>query len=268
MQSGRDGRITVGGAAATGTSVIRAVDQDVFARSLSVLGGASAGANAKIDVSGVQNISLVSSTATPNASLTVAAGAGGTALIDPISQTILSNGAVSVLGGSGPGASAGIFSTLDQIIVVTNPNSATSFLLQGGTGADASAQITTAGLVQQIRTPGGITITPGAGPNADAFFGIGNGSGEMQFFCGATCTLTELLVNPPTNPAAEGGVFGRPVGVQANAAIIPVGGLVDDPIVLPFDATTLTLGLRENNDEALTNAEIEEARLRNLPLCR
>ena len=268
MQSGRDGRITVGSLGATGTSVIRAVDQDIFARSIDVVGGAIAGANAKVDVSNVQNISLVSSGFTPTASLTVQGGAGGTALIDPVSQTILSNGAISVLGGTGPGTSAGIFSTNDQIIVVTNPNSATSFLLQGGTGANASAQITTSGLIQQIRTPGGITITPGAGANADAFFSVGGGAGQLQFFCGATCTLTQLFIDPPLNPPTEIGVFGVPVGVLANAAFIPVGGVgvIDSPFSLPFDPSILVL-------TNLRDSTIEDERLdvlfgRRLPQCR
>ncbi|MBL8385943.1 MAG: hypothetical protein JNM90_22860, partial [Burkholderiales bacterium] len=277
MQAGRDGRITVGNAAATGTSRIVAVNQDVFARSISVLGGAAAGANAKIDVSGIQNVSLVSSSSTPTAGITVTGGAGGTALIDPVTQTILSNGTINVTGGAGPGTVAGIVGTGDQTILVTS-GGAGSIAVAGGSGANAFGQITSAGDVQRIGTSGGFTLTGGAGTNADAIIGANGGTAETFLACGSgfTCsagvapfTAIPSVNNPFVNGSTDVGVYYSPITVPLDTIVAATGGAPppDLSFTSPIDGSVLTLQFRygflgEGGEEP-------ETRLgRLLPVCR
>ena len=278
MQAGRDGRITVGNAAATGTSRIVAVNQDVFARSISVLGGATAGANAKIDVSGIQNVSLVSSSATPTGGITVTGGAGGTALIDPVTQTILANGTINVTGGTGPGTVAGIVGTGDQTILVTS-GGAGSIAVAGGTGNNAFGQVITSGDIQRIGTSGGFTLAGGAGTNADAIIGANGGTAETFLACGAsfTCnagsapfTAIPSVNNPFVNGATDVGVYYSPITVPLDSIIAATGGappLLDSGFTAPFDGSVLTYSYVR--DFLPGDDEDREVRLgRLLPVCR
>ena len=279
MQAGRDGRITVGSAAATGTSRIVAVNQDVFARSISVLGGATAGANAKIDVSGIQNVSLVSSSATPTAGITVTGGAGGSALIDPVTQTILSNGAISVTGGSGANTVGGILGTGDQTILVTS-GGGTSIAVAGGSGTNSFGQITTSGSIQHIGTSGGFTLTGGGGTNSDAIIGANGGTAETFLACGTgfTCnagsppfTAIPSVNNPFVNGTTDVGVYYSPITVPLDDIIAAIGGGVSEsstptPLELPdFLFNSL---LYWDPTLSLTEEERQEFLLgRRLPVC-
>ena len=154
-------------------SQINAASQNIFARLITITGGSAPGSTSKIGVTGVQNISLLTprtaATAIPaGITLQGGSGAGASALIDPTIQTIVSDGPINITGGSGDGATAGIFATGLQTILVTAPATADSILLQGGTGPNSFARITTSGPAQQLGTSGGITLTPGTGSNADA----------------------------------------------------------------------------------------------------
>lgn len=234
--AGRDGRITIGSAGATGSSLISAVNQDVFARSITVLGGAGAGANSKINVTGVQNISLVSSSisAAPAAGITIQGGAGGTALIDPVAQTIVSNGLISVMGGSaGTDVFGGILATGNQTILVTNSTAANGILVQGGGGANADGRIATSGpQTITVTTPGltggSIQVSGGAGPGADGEISAGgnqlidvttpssaggilvDGGGGSDAFGQITTagnqTINVTMTTATPTPAATGGV--------------------------------------------------------------
>ena len=275
MQSARDGRITVGAAGATGTSTISAVNQDVFARSITINGGAAGGAISKIGVTGTQNISLVSAAnGGPTAGITLQGGAGvnAKALIDPVQQNILSNGIISITGGSGFGAAAGILATGDQTILATAPAVQDSIVLRGGTGANAFAAISTSGLIQRIGTSGGISLFAGGGANADAVFTVGDPGGQIFFACSApfTCIIADLASNPFANNIAEAGAFRNPFQVplaQIVAASVSATDEQTEPRFRPpFDASVLLL---TNVRDSTTEDELL-ARLfgRNLPQCR
>jgi filamentous hemagglutinin family protein len=283
MQGARNGSITVGGAGVTGSSLISAVDQDVFARSITVLGGATVGANAKIDVSGIQNVSLVSSTATPTAGITVTGGAGGTALIDPVTQTILSNGAISVTGGSGTGTIGGIIGTGDQTILVTS-GGANSILVQGGPSGSNGAfgQITTTGAIQRIGTSGDFVLIGGLGNNADAIIGANGGTAETFLACGSgfTCnaglapfTAISSVNNPFVDPTTQVGVYYSPITVPLDDIFAATGGGV--PGAVPQESSTLALPdflfnslLLWDPELSLTEDERQEILLgRRLPVC-
>jgi hypothetical protein len=269
MQGARDGRITVGNAAALGDSIIRAPSQDIFARSLTVLGGAAAGADAKVDVSGAQNISLVRSVFTAGAAgATVTGGAGGSALIDPTIQNILSAGPIAVAGGSGPGTVGGIVATGDQTILVTSTGAA-NISVDGGSGANAFGQITTTGLTQRLGTSGSLVLAAGTGANADAVIGAGFGGGETFYACGIafTCNVPSLTSNPFLNTTAETGGFYTPQPLLLPAIV--AGGVGaqsgDASLTSPFDPTVLTLWTLNLGGAG----EEDETRLgRLLPVCR
>lgn len=240
MQGARDGRITVGDPTATGVSAIRAVDQDIFARSIAIRGGSAAGAHASIDVSGVQNISLVNSTSTPGGSLTVQGGAGGNAILDPTAQTILSNVPISVVGGSGTGVIGGILAGGDQIIMVTT-GGASSIAAQGGSGTDAFGRITTTGPSLQVGTSGDIALTAGSGSNADGVMGAVNGSNffSCNGVVGGVCSATGLTTDPFANGIADAGVFRTPTIVPLDSIGLQNGSLLSEES--PFDLITLLL---------------------------
>lgn len=240
MQGARDGRITVGDPTAAGVSAIRAVDQTVFARSIAILGGSAAGANASIDVSGVQNISLVNSTNTAGGSLSVQGGAGGNAILDPTAQTILSNVPISVVGGSGNGVIGGILASGDQVIVVTTGGSS-SITAQGGSGTDAFGRITTTGPSLQVGTNGDIALTAGSGSNADGVMGAVNGTNffSCNGVVGGACSVTGLTTDPFANGIADAGVFRTPTIVPLDSIGSQNGSLLSEES--PFDLITLLL---------------------------
>jgi hypothetical protein len=272
MQAARDGRIFIGDPAATGPSFIRGINQDIFARAILIRGGSTVAGTAKLDASGTQTISILTPSAIP-AGITVAGGAGGFASLDPTVQTIVSNGQIQVLGGSGPGTYGWIFSSGPQTIVVTAPGTANSVLIQGGSGSNAFAAITTPDPVMVLGTSGGITLTGGAGTNADAVFGNGP-SNVASFACGGafTCSFAGLTGDPFANALVD-------VGIANNGVLVPLSSLAAAPPLGPggsgstlFDFTSLLLSLRDQSDRTLEGDEESELILslfgRRLPLCR
>ncbi|MBK8118547.1 MAG: hypothetical protein IPK39_04430 [Sulfuritalea sp.] len=273
MRGAGSGSIIVGDVNAAGSSLIQAVNQDIFAKTISVVGGNVATADAKIDVSGVQNISLVSSS-----SLTVGNVASvGSSLIDPVTQTILSNGAISVTGGSGTGAVGGIIGTGDQTVLVTS-GGGTSISVAGGSGTDAFGQITTIGATQRIGTSGGFTLTGGGGTNADAIIGANGGTAETFLACGSgfTCdaglapfTAIPSVNNPFVNGTTDVGVYYSPITVPLDDIIAATGGgvLLESSDFTPPDYLFNSLILWDPT-LSLTDEEREEIVLgRRLPVC-
>ena len=273
MQSVRDGRIIVGNAGASGTSLIRAVDQDLFARSIAVFGGSGAGATAKIDVSGTQNISLVSSAVSPTASLTVAGGAGNDAkaLIDPLIQNILVNGGIAVSGGGGINAVGGIIGTGDQIILST-AGGAGNIAVTGGAGTNAFGQITTSGSLQRIGTSGDIALTGGSGTNSDAILGANGGLAQSFISCGAgACVFPSIssASNPFLNTTTDAGVFYNPINVPLGQIVASATGSSVPPdagFVNPLDASVLGYGFLRDLPYSEDDPEFRLGRL--MPVCR
>ena len=273
----RDGRITVGSLSSLGTSLISGVNQDIFARSITVSGGINPGtivlpsgliganASAKIGASGAQTISILTPGPLP-AGITVQAGAGGSALIDPVVQTILSDAPIKVLGGTGPGTIAGILSSDSQTILSTGTTLANDILVKGGTGNNAFALISTDGLVQKIGTSGGIDLQTGTGANSDGVL-LANPLGTNFFACGTgICNIPKLTAFPLTNTVSEFGSFPNPVNVPLSEIISPSSGGTSVPaFVSPFDPSllmtfsTIDLTIDEGSDILFG---------RKLPICR
>ena len=273
MQSGRDGRIFVGNVGASGTSLIRAVNQDVFARSIAVLGGSGVGATAKIDVSGTQNISLVSSAVSPTASLTVAGGAGNDAkaLIDPLVQNILVNGSIFVFGGGGTNAVGGIIGTGDQVILSTG-GGVGNIAVTGGGGTNAFGQITTSGNLQRIGTSGNIALTGGSGTNSDAIIGANGALAQSFISCDAgACVFPSIssASNPFLNTTTDAGVFYNPINVSLGQIVASGAGapvLPDAGFVIPLDASVLGYGFLRDLLDREDDPEFRFGRL--MPVCR
>ncbi len=269
MQGSRDGRITVGDAGATGHSLISAVDQDVFARSITVLGGSGSGATAEINVSGVQTVSLVSSTATSGAGLTLlgGSGSGSSALIDPAIQNIVSNGDISVTGGSGSGSVGGIIGSGDQTVLVTS-GGANSIDVMGGGGASAFGQITTTGYIQRMGTSGGIVLNPGGGANGDAIIGASGANSQSLVVCSTgSCSFASIASNPFINPATEVGVFANPITGQLSDVTVATGGAPPPGTTstLPIDITSLLLW---NPTLEMSEDDTDNYFWRRWPVCR
>jgi filamentous hemagglutinin family protein len=160
MQGGAGGNLTVGDVNAVGTSLVQAVDQSLFARSIVIQGGSGTGSLSKLSASNTQTIT----TLLGGISVNGGSGDNSLATIDPLIQTILVNGPVSLFGGSGVNADASIVSAGTQSILTTNGD----VTLEGGTGADADAFISSAG-AQAILASGSISLFGGDGVGADAF---------------------------------------------------------------------------------------------------
>lgn len=157
MQATRNGELIIGDAAANGDSLVLATDQTVFAGSILIEGGQAADSTSKLSASNTQTITTL------QGGIDILGGSGTDSLatIDPIIQTILVNGPLLLLGGSGSNADASIVSTGAQTILATNGN----ILLTGGPGSGADAFIS-GGSPQQIFASGSIILTPTTG---DAF---------------------------------------------------------------------------------------------------
>jgi hypothetical protein len=275
MQGVRDGRIFIGDAIALGPSVIKATNQDIFARSITIQGGSTGAATAKLDASGNQTISILTPSTLPSG-ITVAGGAGGSASLDPLVQTILSNGPVQVIGGSGSNAFALIQSSGSQTIVVTGPAAPDSVLIQGGSGTNAYAAITTPDPAMALGTTGGISLVGGTGANADAVFGNG-AVNIVNFSCGTafTCTFTNLGVDPFLNPGVD-------VGIANNGVLVPLASILSPPSgpppvqadnPLPFDFGNVLTTLVGQTDQVLLQGNAGQETLvmplgRRLTLCR
>ncbi len=276
MQGVRDGRILIGAGAALGPSLIKGVNQDIFARSIIIQGGATSAATAKLDSSGNQTISILTPSAIP-AGITVAGGAGGSASLDPLVQTILSTGPIQVLGGSGPDTFALIQSFGPQTILVTGSETVNSVLIQGGSGSNAYAAITTPDPQMALGTSGGISLVGGSGSNTDAVFGNG-AINIVNFSCGPafTCTFTNLVSDPFLNPGIDVGIANNGVLVPLANILAPSGGPAAQApggsALLPFDFGNLLLALRDQSDQTLEGDAGQELLLvllgRRLPLCR
>lgn len=196
MQFVRDGTLTIGDANALGNSVIQAVDQSVFARSILIQAGSGTGSTAKLTASNTQAITTLQS----GISLIGGGGDNSLASIDPLVQTILSNGTISLLGGTGSNADASIVSSGSQTILTTNGN----ITLLGGTGIGADAFISSLG-TQLISTTGSIVLQPVVG---DAF--ISGGAPLTAPLVLDTTSLTLPLQETTTLTIGETAVTGEP----------------------------------------------------------
>jgi hypothetical protein len=204
-------------------------------------------------------------------------------LIDPVTQTILSNGAISVTGGSGTGTIGGIIGTGDQTILVTS-GGANSILVQGGPSGSNGAfgQITTTGAIQRIGTSGDFVLIGGLGNNADAIIGANGGTAETFLACGSgfTCnaglapfTAISSVNNPFVDPTTQVGVYYSPITVPLDDIFAATGGGV--PGAVPQESSTLALPdflfnslLLWDPELSLTEDERQEILLgRRLPVC-
>jgi filamentous hemagglutinin family protein len=197
MQSVRDGTLTIGDASAVGNSLIQAVDQSVFARSILIQAGSGAGSTAKLTASNTQTLTTLQG----GISLTGGSGNNSLASIDPLVQTILSNGTVSLLGGVGGNADASIVSSGSQTVFTTNGN----ITLMGGSGSGADAFISSFG-TQLISTTGNITLQPVVG---DAFIS-GGPTALAPVAILDTTSLTLPLQEITTLTIGETAVTGEP----------------------------------------------------------
>jgi hypothetical protein len=262
--------------------VIKATNQDIFARSITIRGGSTGAATAKLDSSGNQVISILTPSTLPSG-ITVAGGAGGSASLDPLVQTILSNGPLQVLGGSGSNAFALIQSSGPQTILVTGPATPNSVLIQGGSGNNAYAAITTPDPAMALGTSGGISLVGGTGASADAVFGNG-AVNIVNFACGTafTCTFTNLGVDPFLNPGVDVGIANNGLVVPLSSIVSPTSGptpvQAGNPLPfdfgnsLPFDFSNVLVTLRGQTDQVLQGDAEQEMLVvllgRRLPLCR
>jgi filamentous hemagglutinin family protein len=249
LQAGGHGGLTVGDVNAAGTSRIKAVDQTIFAGSITVQSG-SANSLSEIKASNVQTISTLTG------GISVLGGSGNNSLaqIDPLTQTILANGTINVVGGSGVNAIAQIVSGGGQTLLATSGD----VTLTGGGNTNASALITTTGPASSIGAADDIVLTPGTGSNADAIIGVGNGAGNVVLTCGGACALSSII----PGPGSDAGVFGNP------------GGGVTTTPALPPDVTSTIIALQQDQGETLLEttpdgtAEEQGTAPSKAPICR
>lgn len=159
------GSFVIGDTTSTGTSLIQGNNQFIFAGSATIQSGSGAASSAKLDASGTQVLSTLSTAArdpappagtTPPGGITIASGsgAGSTASIDPDSQSLVSNGPMTLNAVGGP---VTLVSNGAQNLIVTNGP-----LTLGGSSNAATASIFTSGTPDQqvITAAGGIVILP------------------------------------------------------------------------------------------------------------
>ena len=264
--AGTSGILKLGDVNARGTSLIQAVDQNVFAGSIVVQSG-DVGSLSKLSSSNNQTISTLL------AGIQVLGGSGADSLatIDPVTQTILSNGTVALTGGSGGNADASIVSAGTQSITTTSGDialaggsgaGADAFIsslgaqtllasdniaLVGGGGSNADASIVTAGPQIVTAATGDITLTGGTGPGADAFLSGG----------------------PPQTISAPGGSI---VLTQAAGSAF-ISGPPTPATTTLIDTTSLILPLQEDLSTALfeitpPGEETDPTLTRRVPICR
>jgi hypothetical protein len=265
MQANRDGRITVGTTATQGVSLIQAAgNQDIFAKSIAVQGGQAAGGLSKLSATNTQTISTVLG------GISATGGAGGSGLIDPLVQNILSNGLVSATGGSGAGAVGGILGNGSQTILVTAGGGST-LVVSGGSGANAFGQITTTGNEQRIGTAGGFDLFAGTGTNSDAIIGASGGTAQTFIACGlGTCAFTAIpsVNNPFVNGTTDVGVYYNPTTVSLADIINALAGGSSSVGDAPFDATILVLWNPDLYSSTDDNERLGGVFSRRLPVCR
>jgi hypothetical protein len=213
--TGRDGRLIIGDVNAVGTSRVRAgdpaapatlVNQMIFAKSISIQSGL-VNSISELKATGAQVITTL------QGGIDVLGGSGNNSLaqIDPTLQTILSNGSINVIAGTGVNANAQIIAatgtTLNgQTILTTNGDIVLEAGGPSGTSA-SSAFITNTGSSSFVGTSGEFFFTPGTVPGADAIINVGNGPGVLTFVCGAdpSCSL------PPVGASPTGGILANGV---------------------------------------------------------
>ena len=165
MQGGAGGTLMVGDVNALGISRVKAADQNIFARSITVQSGGN-NTISELKATNTQTITTL------QGAINVFGGSGDNSLaqIDPVTQMILVNGPVEIMGGSGINAIAQILNgTGTQTIIATNGN----ITLTGGTGAGADALITSLG-TQTIGSTGAITLAPVVGGGNAGISPLGN----------------------------------------------------------------------------------------------
>ena len=220
-----NGKIVVGDAAATGSSLLKAASQDIFAQSVTVHGGSGDDSLSKIDVAGDQNFSTLLGGVT----VTGGTGANALATIDPAVQTLLANGTVGVAGGSGTGAAAEIASTGTQTLITTLGDVSVA----GGAGADATATIATSGASQTIAGAVDVTLLGGGGTSATADISSAGGqqvlayTGDVALTGGAGDFASAMIfTSGPTQAVGAGGDIFLTAGTGLEAdALLVVGGM-------------------------------------------
>jgi hypothetical protein len=257
MQATRDGRLVIGDVNVAGTSRVRAgdpavpaslVNQTVFARSISIQSGA-ANSISELKSTGAQVITTLQG----GIDITGGSGSNTLAQIDPILQTILSNGTIFIEGGTGVNSIAQIVAatgtTLNgQTILTTNGD----IQLTAGSAPGAAALITNSGSSSFVGTSGSILLTAGSAPGADAVISVGNGPGVLTLSCGGSCAL------PPIGPTPTAGILANSTGSPSSSS---------SPLL---DTTSLTLPLQQNAAIALIEIAPEPTtgEVRRAPVCR
>ncbi|GAB4171315.1 MAG: hypothetical protein Fur0039_11450 [Rhodocyclaceae bacterium] len=225
-----NGKIVVGDVAATGTSLLKAASQDLFAQSITVQGGSGDDSVSKIDVSGEQN----ASTLLGGIDVLGGSGANSLATIDPAVQTALANGTASVLGGSASGAAAEIASTGSQTLLTTLGDVSVT----GGSAAGATASIYTTGASQTVVGAVNVALLGGSGsgtgPGTGASADIASGGGQLVLAGTGNLTLTGgagdyasamIFTSGPTQAAGAGGdiLLTAGTGLEADALLVAGG---------------------------------------------
>ena len=189
-------------------------------------------------------------------------GDNSLAQIDPLTQTILSNGTLNVQGGNGLNAIAQIVSGSAQTIYTTNGN----LTLSGGNQTNAAAFITNAGPTSLIGTTGDVILTAGTAPGADALIKVGGGSGALTLVCGGSCIFLPNLPTANAGALASGGVT---TGPGLPTATLPPSA-PSSPSTTPAadDATQSLLTLQEDQGDTLLEAEPETVDEEGRPLQR
>ena len=164
--------LVVGDTGANGTSLVQAVDQSVFAGSITVQSGSGPGSLSKLGATGTQYLSTLPG----GISVLSGSGAGSAATIDPTLQSLVANGTIFITGAGGP---ASILAAGPQTITITN-----GALNMLGTGPNAQATLVTTSPTQNILASGGRTIGP--------FASIGAGSATAALTPGGG-TANELV---------------------------------------------------------------------------
>lgn len=187
MQGGSagSGLLSVGsanGVDATGSSLILATDQTVFAGAILIQGPAGADATSKLSATNVQNVT----TLLGGIDILGGTGANSLATIDPLIQTLLINGPISLMGGQGP-----------------------------GTNADAS--IVSGGSQTILGTGGPISLIGGQTSGSDAIIsnlGAQQGCSLVAFSCGQpqSITPTPTLTQNVGSALVAGGIASNSTG--------------------------------------------------------
>jgi filamentous hemagglutinin len=155
------GKMTIGDVNAQGASFVKAGgDQTVVAGELLIQGGATAAASSQLLAGAPTTGTLLVSTL--NGPVSVLGGAAGSAAIDPLNLSVVSNGSILLTGGTSPTASSNVTAGIINM-TATNGN----MLVVGGAAPATVVAATTATVpganTFNLTASGGLTVTPGAG---------------------------------------------------------------------------------------------------------